>query len=399
MNRFIKRFAGALAAVCLAIMSTVGYYGEVLPDSFYVSGEGFPAMGSVLKLTEVIGSDEAAPASSTSAAAEQATITLFGVIPIKNAEIKRTDAPLLIPGGSPIGIKLLTDGVVVVSTQEVAGGCDPAGDAGIRPGDCILSANGEILSSSNRLAEIIMGSHGEEINMRVRRDGVEFDTSVKPRFSEAEGTFKAGLWIKDSSAGVGTMTYIDPETGSFGALGHPISDSDTQKILPLGSGEIVDVTITGCDKGAVGCPGELFGTFLSGLAAGNIRRNCEQGIFGTLNYISGHTKAIPIAFKTEVETGPATILTTVNGSTPCEYDVVIDKLSLSENALTKNLVIRVTDPELLKLTGGIVQGMSGSPILQNGKIVGAVTHVFVSDPTMGYGIFIENMLEASGELK
>lgn len=399
MNRFTKRLAGVLAALSLAVMSMVGYYGEVLPDSYYVSGEGFPSMGNMLQMTEVIGSVEAAPASSTGAATEQATITLFGLIPIKEAEIKRTEAPVLIPGGSPIGIKLLTDGVVVVSTQQVAGGCDPAGDAGILAGDCILSANGEILSSSNRLAEIIMNSHGEDINMRVRRDGIEFDACVKPRFSEVEGTYKAGLWIKDSSAGVGTLTYIDPETGDFGALGHPISDADTQKILPLGSGEIVDVTITGCDKGTTGCPGELFGTFLSGLAAGNIRRNCEQGIFGTLNYIGGHSEALPIAFKTEIETGPATILTTVEGSTPREYEVVIDKISLSDGAATKNLVIRVTDPELLSLTGGIVQGMSGSPILQGGKIVGAVTHVFVSDPTMGYGIFIENMLEASGELR
>lgn len=389
---------GVLAALSLAIMSMVGYYSHTLPDSFYVSGEGLPSMGLVLKMTEYV-SEEATPASSTEAATEQATISIFGVIPIKEAEIKRTEAPVLIPGGSPIGIKLLTDGVVVVSTQDAAGGYSPASEAGIKAGDCILSANGEILSSSNRLAEIIMNSHGEEINMTVRRDGVEFNACVKPRFSDAEGTYKAGLWIKDSSAGVGTMTFIDPETGAFGALGHPISDSETQKILPLGSGEIVDVTITGCDKGAIGCPGELFGTFLSGLAAGNIRRNCEQGIFGTLNYIGGHFEAIPIAFKTEVEAGPATILTTIEGSTPREYDIVIEKLSLSESAVTKNLVIRVTDPELLDTTGGIVQGMSGSPILQNGKIVGAITHVFVSDPTMGYGIFIENMLEASGELR
>ena len=239
-----------------------------------------------------------------------------------------------------------------------------------------------------------MNSHGEPITMTVRRDGKEFDTAVTPIFSEGEGTFKAGLWIKDSSAGVGTMTFIDPESGTFGALGHPISDADTQSILPLGSGEIVDVTITGCDKGSEGCPGELFGTFLSGLAAGNIMKNCEQGIFGRINYTNGCVSAMPIAFRTEVETGPATILTTVSGSAPEEYSVSIEKLSLSDSARTKNLVIKVTDPRLLSLTGGIVQGMSGSPIIQNGKIVGAVTHVFVSDPTMGYGIFIENMLEA-----
>ncbi len=392
MNRFIKRLTGAAAALCLAIFAAVGYYGEVLPDSYCVSERGLPNMGGFLSMSAKSGAVEAS--ADAFGAVEQATIKLFGIIPIKDAEVTVADAPVLIPGGSPVGIKLLTDGVVVVSTQEVAGLGAPAGDAGIKAGDCILSANGELLSSSDRLARIIMNSHGEPITMTVRRDGKEFDTTVTPIFSEGEGTFKAGLWIKDSSAGVGTMTFIDPESGTFGALGHPISDADTQSILPLGSGEIVDVTITGCDKGSEGCPGELFGTFLSGLAAGNIMKNCEQGIFGRINYTNGCVSAMPIAFRTEVETGPATILTTVSGSAPEEYSVSIEKLSLSDSARTKNLVIKVTDPRLLSLTGGIVQGMSGSPIIQNGKIVGAVTHVFVSDPTMGYGIFIENMLEA-----
>lgn len=398
MNRFIKRLTGVFTVLSIAIMSMVGFFGQSLPDRYYVSGPTLPELGLFLEMTEPDTGDEAAPASSAEAVAQTAVVKLFGVIPVKDAQIKRTEAPVLVPGGSPIGIKLLTDGIIVVSTQEVSGGSSPAEEAGIEAGDCILSANGEALDSSNRLAEIITASGGNAVELRVRRDGREFDACVTPRYSDAEGSYKAGLWIKDSSAGVGTMTYIDPQTGCFGALGHPISDGETHKILPLGSGEIVDVTITGCDRGSAGCPGELFGTFLSGLAAGNILRNCEQGIFGTLNYTGLWHEAIPIAFKTEVETGKASILTTVDGSTPKEYDVVIEKISLSDDAITKNLVIRVTDPELLNATGGIVQGMSGSPILQNGKLVGAITHVFVSDPTMGYGIFIENMLEACGQL-
>lgn len=391
MQRFTKRLTGFLAALSMAILSAVGYFGEILPDSYYISGKGSPKIGGII----TVSSDGAAPAGSFGEA-DQATVKLFGWIPIKDAEIIRTDAPVLIPGGSPIGIKLLTDGVVVVSTQ-VVGGTSPAAEAGIKAGDCILTADGEKLNSSNRLAEIIMNSGGSEIDLTVRRDGREFSAKVTPGFSEAEGSYKAGLWIKDSSAGVGTMTYIDPETKSFGALGHPISDTDTKNILPLGSGEIVDAAITGCDAGAAGCPGELMGTFLSGLAAGNIEKNCDQGIFGRINYIGGSAKAMPIAFKTEVETGPAIIRTTVEGSAPKEYSIEIEKISLSE-ADTKNMVVHITDPELLAVTGGIVQGMSGSPIIQNGKIVGAVTHVFVSDPTMGYGIFIENMLKAAGRL-
>ena len=385
MSSFIKRLTGIFAALGIVIMGSVGYFSNALPDSFFVSGDNITRFGGIFTL-EI--SDDDLPAASFSGDESRGTVKLFGLIPIKEAGIKKTEAPLLIPGGSPIGIKLLTDGVVVVSIND--GG--PADGAGISSGDCILSANGEILNSSNRLAEIISSSHGEKIDLKIRREGKEFQTCVTPEFSEKEGAFKAGLWIKDSSAGVGTLTFIDPKTHKFGALGHPVSDGSTGKILPLGSGEIVDVTITGCDSGSPGCPGELFGTFLSGLAAGNIEKNCEQGIFGKLNYVGGSAKAIPIAFCTEVEPGPATILTTVEGSSPKEYDVVIEKVSLGAQD-TKNMIIRVTDPELLKVTGGIVQGMSGSPIIQGGKLVGAVTHVFVSDPERGYGIFIENMLD------
>lgn len=389
MSRFTKRAACFLAAVCAFIFSAVGYFDVTLPDSFYVSGDDLPQIGSALSLSVFI--DSAAPAVSDGDIDSEASVMLFGAIPIKKAEIKHTKTPYLVPGGSPIGIKLLTDGVVVVATEDSSGRKGPAADAGIEAGDTIISANGEVLSSSNRLAEIIMNSHGEKISLLVRRDGKEFPASVTPEFSDSEGTYKAGLWIKDSSAGVGTLTYTDPSSGSFGALGHPISDGDTGKILPLGSGEIVDVTVTGCDKGRPGRPGELIGTFLSGLACGTIKKNCEQGIFGRLNYFGASREPIPIAFKTEIEPGPAVILATVDGSTPKEYSVNIEKVALVSQD-TKNMVIKVTDPELLRATGGIVQGMSGSPIIQNGKLCGAVTHVFVSDPSMGYGIFIENML-------
>ena len=395
MNWLLRRAAGLFAAICLVTAAAAGYLNGALPESYYVSGEGYPDIGAFLEISP---SDTVLEASGDSQTrTESATVKLFGLIPIKEAKIKRTDAPVLIPGGSPIGIKLLTDGVVVVSTQQVAGKISPAEDAGIKPGDCILSAGGERLDSSDRLAEIIMGSHGEEISMTLRRDGREFDTRLTPLFSEEEGAYKAGLWIKDSSAGVGTMTFIDPKNSTFGALGHPISDSQTQKILPLGTGDIVDVTITGCDRGQPGCPGELFGTFLSGLASGSIQKNCEQGIFGRITYYGSRREAIPIAFSTEVKTGSATVLTTVSGSVPEEYEIEIEKLGRGGG--TRNMVIKVTDPRLLNVTGGIVQGMSGSPIIQDGKLVGAVTHVFVGDPSHGYGIFIENMLEAAGSLK
>ena len=376
-------------------MGVVGYYDAALPDTYYVSENGQAVVDCLFQI-EITSADTVVAASTGGMDAEEsdAEIKLFGVIPVKNAKIVHADAKMLIPGGSPVGVKLLTEGVMVVKTAEVTEGVSPASEAGICAGDNIISANGEELNSSARLSEIIENSDGEPIVFEVMRNGKHFTVTVTPVYSENDGVYKAGLWIRDSTAGVGTLTFIDPETGIFGALGHPISDSDTLTTLPLGSGEIVDVVITGYDRGERGCPGELYGTFVSGLASGTIELNCEQGIFGTMTYPS-RQEAIPIAFKSEVRTGAATILTTINGSTPQEFEVEIERVTLSSAAKSKNIIIKVTDPELLELTGGIVQGMSGSPIIQDGKLVGAVTHVFVSDPTRGYGIFIENMLDAA----
>ncbi|MCD7784676.1 MAG: SpoIVB peptidase [Oscillospiraceae bacterium] len=393
MRRLTKGIAAVFLAISLLLMGAVGYYGAVLPDTYYISEGGSATVDCLFDIT--IDATDAIVAASTGNIEETgAEIKLFGVIPVKSAKIVHADAKMLIPGGSPVGVKLLTDGVMVVKTAEVTEGISPAYEAGICAGDNIISANGEKLYSSARLSEIIENSDGETIVFEVMRNGRSFEASVTPVYSDKDGVYKAGLWIRDSTAGVGTLTFIDPETGIFGALGHPISDSDTLTTLPLGSGEIVDVVITGYDKGERGCPGELYGTFVSGLASGTIELNCEQGIFGTVTYPS-RQEAIPIAFKSEVKTGSATILTTIDGSTPQEFEVEIERVTLSSAAKSKNIVIKVTDPELLELTGGIVQGMSGSPIIQDGKLVGAVTHVFVSDPSRGYGIFIENMLDAT----
>ncbi|MCD7733143.1 MAG: SpoIVB peptidase [Oscillospiraceae bacterium] len=395
MRRLTRGIAAVFLIILLTLMGAVGYYDAALPDTYYLSDGGTAAVDCFFDI-EIIPDGEVIAASAGSATAEEtdAEIRLFGVIPVKSAKIIHADAKMLIPGGSPVGVKLLTEGVMVVKTAEVTEGVSPASEAGIMAGDNILSANGEELNSSARLSEIIENSDGEPIVFKIMRNGRSSTVTVTPVYSETEGVYKAGLWIRDSTAGVGTLTFIDPETGIFGALGHPISDSDTLTTLPLGSGEIVDVVITGYDKGERGCPGELYGTFVSGLASGTIELNCEQGIFGTMTYPS-RQEAIPIAYKAEVKTGPATILTTIDGSTPQEFEVEIERVTLSSAAKSKNIIIKVTDSELLEKTGGIVQGMSGSPIIQDGKLVGAVTHVFVSDPTRGYGIFIENMLDAA----
>ncbi len=380
MKKFIKGLSLCLGAVLSLTLCLIGYLDYSLPASYYVTHSGEISCGANIT---------ASPDGDS-----EMTLKLFGVIPIKEAGYKITDAPLLIPGGTPVGIKLLTEGVVVVDMTEVEKGICPCREAGLKIGDCIKSANGRAIASADDIQDIITESQGEEIRLSVSRDGKAVALTLKAAYSEKDGCYKAGLWIRDSQAGVGTLTFIDPKTGTYGALGHPVSDYDTGGIMPLRSGELVSAAITSVDKGIKGAPGELHGRFTSERALGDIRINCERGIFGVLDSIPTDG-AIPMAFKSEVTAGDATILATVNGREPKEYDIQIEKITLNNLAGTKNMVIRVTDPELLMTTGGIVQGMSGSPIIQKGKLVGAVTHVFVSDPTRGYGIFAENMLEAA----
>lgn len=384
MKQLFKRLAVITLALSLGCLFAVGYYSSALPDTYYISD------GSDDVFTNDFGV-EAVLADSDSD--NSVTFKLYGLIPIKSASLVKTDSRLLIPGGEPIGIRLYTDGVMIVDTQDV-GKASPAEEAGLRSGDNVTHINGEKIISSDDFSRIIKASKGGELKLRFLRDSKELETSLKP-ICDSDGIYKAGLSIRDSQAGIGTLTFVDPESKTYGALGHPISDFDTHKTMPLGSGEIVSASIVSFERGLCGEPGELCGRFDSSSSCGSISKNTEAGIFGELNSPLSSSQAIPIGYKTEVKEGKAEILTTVSGQKPKSYDIEIIKLNLSRSQNTKNIVIKVTDPELLDLTGGILHGMSGSPIIQNGRLIGAVTHVFVNDPTKGYGIFIEDMLEAA----
>ena len=229
--------------------------------------------------------------------------------------------------------------------------------------------------------------------MQINRDGREITFELTPVFSEYSRTYQVGMWVRDSTAGIGTMTFYEPSSGAFGGLGHPICDIDTGSVIPISSGEIVDVKINNVKKGYEGVPGELQGSFISGDAIGILNKNNKYGVFGSLLIKPDTSKAIPMGLKQDVRVGEATILTTVDGTIPKEYSISIEKIDYRNNDTAKNMVIKITDKELLEKTGGIVQGMSGSPIIQDGKLVGAVTHVFVNDPSKGYGVFTENMYE------
>ncbi len=294
-------------------------------------------------------------------------------------------------GGMPFGVKLHTQGVLVVGVSEVegaAGRANPAYEGGIRRKDVILSVGGKEVNTVEEITEAIRTSGGAPLSFTVKRGDQTLTLQVKAAKAK-DGQYRCGLWIRDHTAGIGTVTFILPETKAFAGLGHGICDSETGELMPLLRGYVTDVDLIGVQKGAPGAPGELKGQFHAG-KTGSLLGNTPQGVFGVYGDLPAkNLTSFPIGRKEEVKEGDATLYCTVF-DTVTPYQIQITRLN-PENDL-KNFVIKVTDPALLEATGGIVQGMSGSPIVQDGKIIGAVTHVFVQDPTQGYGILIENML-------
>jgi len=308
---------------------------------------------------------------------------------------------MVVPVGRAVGIKLFSDGVLVVGFSEIpteSGNAAPAKECGLKEGDIITHINSEEVDTIEQVQSVLQNLEGDQMSIRCLRGEKQLQMTVQAAKCTSDGTYKLGAWIRDSMAGIGTMTFYDPQTGTFGALGHGINDVDTAKLMPLQSGGIMEASVTDVKKGAKGAPGELHGAFQSAPDVGTLWANTEAGVFGSLSetdLVKG-MKPVEVARPSEIKIGPATILSSVSGEKIEEFTVEITKVFLSEDNDLRDMMLTVTDPKLLKATGGIVQGMSGSPIIQNGRIVGAVTHVLVNDPTRGYGIFIENMLEAAG---
>ena len=293
---------------------------------------------------------------------------------------------VLIPGGQTVGIKLYSQGLVITGFEQKS----TAKAAGMKKGDVIVSANGEEIRTVEELREKLCD---EQITLSVLRNGKKVEVTVEPVVTVQGGTL--GVYVRDSISGIGTVTYYDPETGDFGALGHGVSDIETQCLLPVEAGVVVSSSVAEVKKGANGEPGELKGKFDVHRILGQVDTNTEKGIFGMLRKpVPGAPMAV--AQPDEIQTGNAVIRANVDGTSVQEYSVEILKIYPKADQTGRNLLLEITDRRLLSHTGGIVQGMSGSPIVQNGKLVGAVTHVLVNDPTRGYGIFIENMLDAAG---
>jgi len=297
-------------------------------------------------------------------------------------------------GGMPFGVKILSKGLCVVGFSEDNGVNDSSAyKAGVRIGDVVIKLNGEEIYSIEDFSKKLNKNGNNNAIITVDRNGKILEFTFLPSLSKEDNTYKAGLWLRDSTSGIGTITFIDPDSNVFGGLGHGICDANTGALVPLAKGIIMDVTINGVNKGTVGTAGELRGAF-NLKKIGSLISNTNSGVFGILspNCFNSPEEPVNIALKNEVKEGDAYIWCTLTDGKPQKYAIKISNIDTSSSTV-KNFRIKVIDPLLLSKTGGIVQGMSGSPIIQNGKLIGAVTHVLINDPTSGYGIFIENMLK------
>ncbi len=393
MKKFIKRTDIILSVFCILFFAFMFSGDYILPDKVvFYDGQQSVRIMSVFT-AEKNKSVEIENVENNSN--ESAKISLFGVLPVATVSATETTRQYVYVGGNLVGIRLYTDGILVVGTDSVDspdGVISPAEECGIKKGDILTAVGEKKIDSVSGFIGYINASEGDGISVTVMRDGKELKVNLKPAFSVTENKYRCGLWLRDSTAGIGTMTFADPTEKVIASLGHAICDSETGSILPVGEGDILCADINGCIKGTKGATGQIKGNFASE-TIGELSANNEYGVYGTYTYASFDEDMLyPVASQTEIRTGKAQIISTVTPDGAEFYDAEIERITYSEDKSVRSMVIKITDEELIGITGGIIQGMSGSPIIQNGMLVGAVTHVFLNDPTRGYGIFAETMI-------
>lgn len=322
-------------------------------------------------------------------------IKLLGIIPVKTTSIIQSKPKKVSVSGESFGIKLYTDGVIIVGIRDVEtdkGKCNPAKEAGLEKGDIIIEINGKKVYSADSVTDILNDNNGNDYKITVKRNGNYKEFLLKPAYSSSQGCYKVGLWVRDSTAGVGTITYYDKSNNTVSALGHPITDVDTNEIMPILDGEAVRATVTKIYKSKAGEAGSLCCEFTNDII-GTLKKNCQSGIYGKYTCTLKNTYEYEVASPNEIVRGPVQILCTIDSGKAKFYNAQISRISYRENKKGKNMVVKITDERLLEKTGGIVQGMSGSPIIQNGELVGALTHVIVDSPEKGYAIFAQDMVD------
>lgn len=401
MQKIIRLASIIFSCIIAAIILLISILSLMLPENYFVNkGDTFNIDSWLLKSTQEVDSTVSnINIDKSNYQNYTVDLKLLGVVPVKKVNVDVVEPIMVVPAGTTFGVKMFTEGVLVIGMDSINtadGQVNPAKIAGICTGDIIESINGKTVNTNEEVSDLIRSCQSDPINLTIRRKNMTFDVQMQPVKCIDDNSYKVGLWVRDSSAGIGTMTFYLPQNNIFAGLGHGIYDVDTKVILPLMSGEIVGVKVNSIVKGSSGEPGELRGSF-DEQCIGNILENQQTGIFGYLNCDMSDENAIPMAMKQDVKEGYAQIICSID-NTPKYYDIEIEKVYMNSSSETKNMVIIITDERLLDSTGGIVQGMSGSPIIQNGHLVGAVTHVFVNDPTKGYGIFAENMLKTIQEV-
>ena len=356
----------------------------------------------LIKVEKVVSSSPCVPASALYGTEKfQVVYKLFGIFPLSSNEVEVMPSLKLLPGGQSIGVTLQTKGVMVVGQAPVVDERGkktfPAKEAGIEVGDILLKINNEEVRTDQDVSNAVhlAGEQKGNANVMFKHQDQILEKVLKPIFCVETGRYRVGLFVRDEAAGVGTLSFLDPISKRYGALGHVITDADTNQQIEVSNGKIMASTIYAIEKGKRGHPGEKIGSFVSNSPfTGTIEKNTMTGIFGTLTGQASNPyfkEAIPVGWESEVKVGPAKIYTVIQGEKIEEFDIKIERV-MHNRTDSKNMIVRVIDSRLLQETGGIIQGMSGSPIVQDGKIVGAVTHVFVNDAERGYGVFIQNMI-------
>lgn len=400
MRDFVKCFSVFIAGICIFLFAIIILGQFTVPKNAVIAENSKYEVPKVFGVSLFTCKETVTSAGVVNAKAvndeESVQVNFLNIIPVKRTSVKSVKRQYVVLGGEIFGIKLFTDGVLVVDAESVQSegkNINPAEKAGIRVGDIIKSINGEKVYTNKALSEIIEKSNGEMLKVTVVRGSDTIDVSFASAKEDQTGKFKAGLWVRDSTAGIGTVTFYNPKNNSFAGLGHAICDVDTGEIMPMINGEMSEAYISGFYKSSSGCVGELCGVF-TGSRKGSLCVNCEAGMYGYADSIP-QNGTVPVALCNEVKLGEAEIICTVDKNGPKRYKAEIVKILKKSGEINKDMIVKITDSELLSKTGGILQGMSGSPIIQNGMLVGAVTHVFINDPTQGYAIFADKMLDTS----
>ena len=398
MKKAIKFLFGILFIFCSCIFTSIYIMSGSVAENYKVNHGEELQVDTFMPVTAVYNGVKTSQGVYTRQVGEsfEVDLKIFGVIPFSTVNVEIVDDMYVQVLGNPFGMKIYTDGVLVIESADIVtndGTLNPAENAGIKVGDYIKSVNGEVVTCNEDLLKIVTESGGSAMNFEAVREGKSFSCEVVPALEKSSGLYRIGIWVRDSSAGIGTLTFYSPSNDVVCGLGHGICDADTDTLLSIEEGELVEADIVEVEKGSTGSPGALKGK-LTYDRISDISLNCEVGVYGIMQQDINTANLTEIALKQEVYDGKAQVLCTVNGDTPKLYSCEIKKIGDS-NATTQNLLVTITDNELINATGGIVQGMSGSPILQDGKLVGALTHVLVDDSKTGYGIYAENMLETA----